>query len=64
MDSTSFLGLFDAKLVYAVAVVFGGGIILGFSGFGAGLVLVPLLSLIYSPREAVAILMLVGVLVD
>lgn len=38
------------------------GVILGFSGFGAGLVLVPLLSLIYSPRDAVAILMLVGLL--
>ena len=54
--------MFDRDLAYAIGVVLAGGIILGFSGFGAGLVLMPLLSLIYSPREAVAILMIVGVL--
>ena len=35
---------------------------LGFSGFGTGLIFVALLSLIYSPREAVALLMIMGTL--
>ena len=52
----------DIRLVYALGVVLAGGIVLGFSGFGAGLIFVPLFSLIYSPREAVALLMLMGAL--
>ncbi len=35
---------------------------LGFSGFGTGVIFVALLSLIYSPREAVALLMIMGTL--
>ena len=54
--------MLDIRLVYALGVVLAGGIVLGFSGFGAGLIFVPLFSLIYSPREAVALLMLMGAL--
>ena len=35
-----------------------GGVVRGFSGFGLGLVLVPLLSLIYGPAQAVGMLLL------
>jgi len=54
--------MLDIRLLYALGVVLAGGIVLGFSGFGAGLIFVPLFSLIYSPREAVALLMLMGAL--
>lgn len=52
--------MFDARLVLALGVVLAGGVALGFSGFGAGLIFIALLSLIYSPREAVALLMIMG----
>ena len=42
---------------YGLATVFAGGVIMGFGGFGSGLVLMPLLTLIYSPTHAVAIQM-------
>ena len=54
--------MLEIRLVYALGVALAGGIVLGFSGFGAGLIFVPLFSLIYSPREAVALLMLMGAL--
>ena len=56
-DLAWFLSLFDREFAYALATVFAGGVIMGFGGFGSGLVLMPLLTLIYSPTHAVAIQM-------
>ncbi len=44
-----------ADLWLAVAVVFLSGVMRGFSGFGGAMLVVPVLSIVYSPREAVAI---------
>ena len=62
IDLTLLTDMLDVRLVYALGVVLAGGIVLGFSGFGAGLIFVPLFSLIYGPRDAVALLMLMGAL--
>ena len=62
LDPTFLDGTFDVRLALALGVVLVGGVVLGFSGFGTGLIFVALLSLIYSPREAVALLMIMGTL--
>ena len=41
------------KLVIVVGVVFAGGFLRGFTGFGAALIIVPVLSIIYTPQVAV-----------
>ena len=56
-DPAWLLSLFDQEFTYALATVFAGGVVMGFGGFGSGLVLMPLLTLIYSPTHAVAIQM-------
>lgn len=56
-DPAWLLSLFDQEFAYALATVFAAGVIMGFGGFGSGLVLMPLLTLIYSPTHAVAIQM-------
>ncbi len=56
-DFAWLLSLFDQEFVYALATVFAGGVVMGFGGFGSGLILMPLLTLIYSPTHAVAIQM-------
>lgn len=43
----------DSLFALAFAAVFLGGLVRGFSGFGAALVMTPLLALIYTPLEAV-----------
>ncbi|MBO04267.1 MAG: hypothetical protein CL731_04525 [Chloroflexi bacterium] len=57
IDPIWLVSLFDQEFIYALATVFAGGVIMGFGGFGSGLVLMPLLTLIYSPTHAVAIQM-------
>lgn len=52
--------VFDERLSLSLGVVLVGGVVLGYSGFGTGLIFVALLSLIYSAREAVAMLMIMG----
>jgi uncharacterized membrane protein YfcA len=54
--------VFDARLPWALAAAFAGGLILGFAGFGSGLVLVPLLSLVYGPAEGIAVMMVMATL--
>ncbi len=44
------------RLAAAAATVFIGGLIRGFSGFGHAMVSIPLLSLLYDPQTAVAVL--------
>lgn len=54
--------MFDVRLALALGVVLVGGVVLGFAGFGTGLIFVALLSLIYNPREAVSLLVIMGTL--
>ena len=42
-------------MVAAIFTVFAAGVVRGFSGFGDGLVMIPLLSILYGPPQAVAI---------
>jgi len=48
------LGLFDIRMLIALPTVLLGGAMRGFSGFGGALVIVPVLSILFTPREAVA----------
>ncbi|MDA7945902.1 MAG: sulfite exporter TauE/SafE family protein [Hyphomicrobiaceae bacterium] len=47
------MGLLDSHMLLALAVVALGGVLRGFTGFGAALVIVPVLSVIFTPREGV-----------
>lgn len=49
--------LLNERFAFAVAAAILSGIARGFSGFGAGLVMTPLLALVYGPIDAVAIMM-------
>jgi uncharacterized membrane protein YfcA len=46
--------VFDLDLLLAAAAMLLGGIVQGYSGFGAALLIMPLLSLLFTPVEAVA----------
>ena len=48
----------DLDLVFSVISAIAAGIVYGFAGFGAAYVLIPLFSLIYGAREAVAVVMI------
>lgn len=50
----------DLALVAAVAIV--SGIIHGYTGFGAALVMVPLLAILYGPVEAIAVTSIAGLI--
>jgi uncharacterized membrane protein YfcA len=52
------LPVVDASLAYATAASVAAGIVVGFNGFGSGLVMMPLLALIYGPAPAVVIVTL------
>ena len=51
----------DARLAVVCAAIFIGGFMRGFVGFGAALVTIPVLSLAYEPRLAVAAMTVVGI---
>lgn len=53
---------FNLLLSLAAVSVFAGGFLRGFSGFGAGLAIVPMLSLIYRPADAVVMFALLEVI--
>jgi uncharacterized membrane protein YfcA len=53
--------LLDARLAAVCIATFVGGFMRGFVGFGAALVCVPILSLAYDPRLAVAAMSVVGI---
>jgi len=55
MPYTEFL--FNEQFAFAVVAAILSGIVRGFSGFGAGLVMTPLLALIYGPLDALSIMM-------
>jgi uncharacterized protein len=61
-DVPELLGLgLDGRLAVVCAAVFIGGFMRGFVGFGAALVIIPVLSLAYEPRLAVAAMTVVGI---
>jgi uncharacterized membrane protein YfcA len=47
------MGVLDVRMVVALLVVALGGFLRGFTGFGAALVIVPVLSILFTPREGV-----------
>lgn len=51
----------DLRLALACAAVFMGGFLRGFVGFGAALIIMPVLSLAYGPRMAVPALTVMGI---
>ena len=50
--------LFTIDLAYAAAIALTAGVIKGFAGFGGGMFMVPLLSVLYGPVEAVIMILL------
>lgn len=48
------------EFLLAMAIVFAGGFVRGFTGFGSGLVMVPLLTLMWGPVEALATMVGLG----
>ena len=50
---------FDALLALALCVVFLGGLSRGFTGFGAALIIVPVLIIVYGPIPAVVLMSLI-----
>lgn len=52
--------LFGMEMAAALAIVAAGGIIRGYTGFGTGLVMAPLLMLLWGPVEAVATTVALG----
>ncbi len=46
--------VFTHENLFVLLIVFAGGIVRGYTGFGSGLVMVPLFSLMWSPVDAVA----------
>ena len=50
---------FDDRLAIAAAITFAAGFIRGFSGFGAGMIYVPLIGALYGPRFAVVTILLI-----
>lgn len=53
---------FSAEMYWAILAVLIAGVLRGFSGFGAGMVLVPSLSLLYSPIIAVVTVVLLEII--
>jgi uncharacterized membrane protein YfcA len=51
----------DQRFVVAVVVTAISGLVRGFSGFGSGMIYVPLISAVYEPRIAVATLLLIEI---
>lgn len=49
----------DSRLAFAAAIAFASGFVRGFSGFGAGMIYVPLIGAIYGPRFAVTTILLI-----
>jgi uncharacterized membrane protein YfcA len=53
--------LLTYEFALAILITFVGGFIFGFAGFGAGLAMIPLLALLYSPIEAIILTNLTAV---
>lgn len=58
-----FTSVFDLTLLYVVGIAFLAGVMFGYTGWGAGLVAMPLLTLLFGPVEALAIFIIGALLV-
>jgi len=56
----SFLGTLNAELGLAAAIAVFSGVIHGYTGFGAALLMVPLFALLLGPVEAIAVAAVIG----
>lgn len=56
----SFLGTLNAELAMAAAIAVFSGVIHGYTGFGAALLMVPLFALLLGPVEAIAVAAVIG----
>lgn len=52
---------FTLEYLYALLIIFAGGVVRGFTGFASGLVMVPLLSLLWGPVVAIATVVGLGI---
>ena len=57
-------GLEVLEIIFCIFVIAVGGFLRGFLGFGAALVIVPSLSLVLSPVEAIGILVIISFLLS
>lgn len=53
---------FDDRLALAAMVAFASGLVRGFSGFGQGMIFVPLIAALYGPRLAVTSILLIDMI--
>jgi uncharacterized membrane protein YfcA len=57
--SSSLAPFLDSRFTVAAAIAFAAGFVRGFSGFGAGMIYVPLIGALYGPRFAVTSILIV-----
>ncbi|MBT3990601.1 MAG: sulfite exporter TauE/SafE family protein [Rhodospirillaceae bacterium] len=62
MDFNIFAEVLDTSLLIGTGVAFVSAVIQGYSGFGGGLVVVPILAILFGPIEAIAITSIAGLL--
>ena len=62
MDFNIFAEVLDTSLLIGTGVAFVSAVIQGYSGFGGGLVVVPILAILFGPIEATAITSIAGLL--
>lgn len=55
----SLTAFFDDRLALAAMIAFVSGVVRGFSGFGQGMIYVPLIAVLYGPRLAVTTILLI-----
>ncbi len=53
---------FDDRLALAAMIAFASGVVRGFSGFGQGMIYVPLIAALYGPRLAVTTILLIDLI--
>jgi len=58
----SFYGVLTIDLIWAVVATFGGGLMLGYTGWGGAMVSMPILTILYGPVAALVISMIGAVL--
>ena len=58
----TFTAVLTADLMWAMLVTFGGGLMLGYTGWGGAMVSMPFLTILFGPVEALVILMIGAVL--
>tara|TARA_B100000686_G_scaffold348505_1_gene439717 strand:+ start:1058 stop:1807 length:750 start_codon:yes stop_codon:yes gene_type:complete len=60
-ETLSFFNFFNTELVISIGVALFNGLILGYTGFGGALIIVPVLTYIYGPIEAIGISCIIAI---